>query len=255
MKKIISVLALAASVSLLTGCATLTPKQWQAENKQSSAEVAQEQTTVTACLTWVKEKETAELKQYDKLQSSDMSFALMHRETMGMIKDVWGKGNECKPGTNQWDAYIVHVRETEASHRQYADNIKSVATVGIVTTGAVKLTDAIMGKIGDKMTTTGDNSGIAKTTTNTTTNTVATAADKSSATASAPGAAGSKETPEAAKGTEVSAANWEECKTSPNGTPSADEVNGCMIGYGYPTSVKDGQIYLDGTPYNGPVVE
>lgn len=51
--------------------------------------------------------------------------------------------------------------------------------------------------------------------------------------------------------TEVSAANWAECTTSANGTPSVDEINGCMIGYGYATEVKDGVLYLDGKPYSG----
>jgi len=232
----------------LGACSTKSPAEFVTPT-QVALEASKEQATLSGCLQWAKEKQQQELAQYDKITgSTDKAMALMHRETMSMIKGVWGKDNDCKPGTNMWDAYKTYVMETEASHRQYSSDGKSVVTMGIVTTGAVKLTDSIMGKVGDRISTSGDNSGVTKTTE--TTSTVAVANDKSQATASGAGATKDKDKEETAA-TTVNPMHWEECTTSPNGTPTVDEVNGCMQGYGYKTEVKDGLLYLDGKPYNG----
>lgn len=56
--------------------------------------------------------------------------------------------------------------------------------------------------------------------------------------------------------TVVDAAHWSDCTTTSAGAATIDEVNACMSeDYGYQTSVKDGVLYLDGVPYNGPGVE
>jgi hypothetical protein len=107
---------------------------------------------VNACLQWVQQKEDKELSKYDSLSDTNKSYALMHRETMGMVKSVFGKEqNACKPGTNVWDAYIVYAQESGKSNRQYSSDAASVAKFGIVTTGAVKLADSLMGAAGDKI--------------------------------------------------------------------------------------------------------
>lgn len=65
--------------------------------------------------------------------------------------------------------------------------------------------------------------------------------------------AGAGKTADAESSTEVDPAHWNECITTVGGArPSVLEINGCMIGYGYDTEVRDGVLYLDGRPYNGP---
>ncbi len=232
------------------GCSTKTPTEFAKETQPISS-VGNEQAMVNACLEWMAKEEREERARYDSLPADEKAFALMHRETMSMVKNVWGKeSNVCKPGTNQWDAYQTYVKETEATKRQYASDAKSVATFGIVTTGAVKLADAVMGRVGDRISTTGDNSGVNKTTTTTNTTTVAAATGQGQATANGGGTSGEKGKEETAS-TTVNPLHWQDCTTSPKGTPTIDEVNKCMQDYGYKTEVKDGQLYLDGKPYNG----
>lgn len=232
----------------LGACSTKTPGEFIPAS-QAAASASTEQAMVNGCLQWEKEKQQQELAQYDKITgSTDKAMALMHRETMDMIKGVWGKGSECKPGTNVWDAYKVYVQETEGTKRKISGDVKSVATVGVVTGGAVKLADSLMDAAGDRISTSGPNSGVTKTTE--TTSSVAVANDKSQANADMAGSAGKGGT---AATSSVNPVHWNECVTTTGGArPSNDEINGCMIGYGYSTSVVGDQIYLDGKPYSGP---
>ena len=134
---------------LLSGCSNKTPQNFAAENGLS---MGTNQAEINACLVWMAEKETAERAQYDSLPATEKGYALMHRETMSMVKSVWGKeSNVCKPGTNGWDAYIVAKQEEERTKRQYSSDLSSTAKFGIVTTGAVKLADALLGAAGDKI--------------------------------------------------------------------------------------------------------
>jgi len=137
---------LAVILVLVTGCSIKSPVD-MAKDLPATAD-----SSVSDCLKWVQDKEGKELEKYDSLASNDKAYALMHRETMSMVKDVFGKNqNVCKPGTNVWDAYIVWAQEQGKTKRQYSSDVKSVATVGILTTGAVKLADSLMGAAGDKI--------------------------------------------------------------------------------------------------------
>lgn len=234
---------------LLGGCSTMTPSEFVSPT-QAIVESTNEQAMVTSCLQWVKEKEAKELESYNGLASTDKAMALMHRETMGMIKGVWGKGNECKPGTNVWDAYQVYVQQTEETKRKISGDVKSVATVGVVTGGAVKLVDSFMGAAGDRINTTGDNSGVQKTTTNTTTNTNTASTNVGEGQSSANGGVSSPAAPGST--TKVDPKHWQDCTTLSTGAATVDETNACMQkDYGYNTEVKDGQLYLDGKPFSG----
>jgi flagellar basal-body rod modification protein FlgD len=52
--------------------------------------------------------------------------------------------------------------------------------------------------------------------------------------------------------TYVDPAHWLDCTTTGGGAASLDLVNACMQNdYGYKTSIQNGQIYLDGKPFNG----
>jgi len=94
---------------------------------------------------------------------------------------------------------------------------------------------------GDHNTTYGDDSAINQN--------KATASKSSTATVGG-GSAGEEETGL----TEVNPIHWNECSTSPGGTPTSAEINDCMIGYGYASTECNGGICLDGQPYNGPAV-
>jgi hypothetical protein len=246
MKRLLPLLLIFA----LSGCfGAQSPSEFAAESRALS-DGSNEQAVTNACLQWVENKDKLELASYDKIPDKERSFALMHRETMSMVKDVWGKGNECKPGTNQWDAYIAYVKEIEESHRQYSTDLKSVATFGIVTTGAVKLVDSLAGAVGDKISTTGDNSGVTKTTTTTSSTNTAVAADKSTATNNA--TAGSKEGEAAATGKTPTAAQWADCTTVASGAASNSEINACLQrDYGINSSECNGGICIDGHPFTG----
>lgn len=207
MKKLIPILL---CVLALAGCSTKTPSEFLGGSEASPAITASqvaEQATVTGCYTWKQQKEQQELAKFDTLTGQDKAMALMHRDTMGMIKNVWGKDDECKPGTNMWDAYIAYTKEAETTRRDIIAGVKSVATVGIVTTGAVKLTDAIMGRVGDKITASGENSSVTKTTSTTTNKTDATSTNVGDGQSTANGGdtAGSKDSTAPAGGSETSA--------------------------------------------------
>ncbi len=69
-------------------------------------------------------------------------------------------------------------------------------------------------------------------------------------TAEATAAATAKDNTETTS-TDVNPADWLDCTTSDHQV-TLDEINGCMQkDYGYNTSIQNGQIYLDGKPYNG----
>lgn len=105
------------------------------------------------CREWVQEKEKREAGQYDALSDTDKAWALAHRETMRMVSSVWGKGEVdiCKPGSNQWDAYIAYVKEHNETVRSVAKEGfgfgKHATTVG----GVVVAVDDLAGAVGDRI--------------------------------------------------------------------------------------------------------
>jgi hypothetical protein len=88
--------------------------------------------------------ERAELTQYASLPATERTFALMHRETMSMIKSTWGK-DECTPGTNQWDAWAAYY----AGHAEEVDSVvglfRTLGLAGAAIVVADNITDAMSG--------------------------------------------------------------------------------------------------------------
>lgn len=239
MKKLIPIML---CVLALAGCATQTPNEFLGDSAASPAIVASqtaEQVTIAGCLGWKQQKEQQELASFNTLASQDKAYALMHRDTMSMIKNVWGKDDECKPGTNMWDAYIAYTKEAETTRRDIIAGVKSVATVGIVTTGAVKLTDAIMDRVGDKITASGENSSVTKTTSTTTNKTDATSTNvgdgQSTANGGSTGGSAPKDSPSSG-GSETSILS-----------SYSDDGRG-ICRFGHPGSYygENVQVYIDG---------
>lgn len=236
MKTILSLIAIALALS---GCSTKTPAEFLGGYETSPAIVASqtaEQATVNGCFAWKQMKEQQELAKFDTLTGQNKAMALMHRDTMGMIKNVWGKDDECKPGTNIWDAYTAYVKESETTRRDIISGVKSVATVGIVTTGAVKLTDAIMGRVGDKISTTGDNSSVTKTTSTAINKNDTTATNVGDGQSTANGGSGAKESTAPSGGSETS---------SPSSYGNGGRGN-CRFSHPGSYYGKNIQVYIDG---------
>jgi len=226
MKKLIPLIALSLFLLLFnSGCVSVgTPQEFSSAAAGVSMNPNQEE--INKCYEWMKEKEAAERQQYESLSKEDKAYALMHRDTMSMIKSVWGKESEvCRPGTNGWDAYIVAKKEEEITKRQYSSDLKSVATFGIVTTGAVRLADSVMGRVGDKISAS-DNAQVSVHKEDN--DTVAVANDKSKADA---GRTESKEKTSACK---IEQIHLVDCRTTKEGGATPDEYNACLTqDYGY----------------------
>jgi hypothetical protein len=149
MNKLLTTLFALALLSAFTGCSSKSVEDFARDNNLS---MSTNQSEINECFEWQREKESADRAQYDNLKVEERAFALMHKETMRMVTSVWGRGsNVCKPGTNGWDAYIAIRTEEEKTKRQYSSDFTGVAKFGIVTTGAVKLTDAVLGAAGDRI--------------------------------------------------------------------------------------------------------
>jgi len=225
MKRILPLIIAALLLFSISGCLTQSPSEFAAEN-QSLGMSGNEQAITNACLQWVQTQNKEELVSIQTLSDSERGESLRHKATMDMIKNTFGKGNECKPGTNQWDAYVAYVKEVEQSHRQYSSDAKSVATLGIVTTGAVKLADSLMGAAGDKI----NNSGAgAQISTNKEDNdNVAIGNDKGNAEVN--NDSGGKSSGIC----NILSAHLADCRTTTAGPATPDEYNACLIkDYGY----------------------
>lgn len=152
MKNLINLMLCAVIAVWTSSCATTSPVEMAKDIGSTGNTGNTDQAQVNACLEWVERQEDKDLARYEKLSSEHLGQALMHRDTMQMITKVFGKDqNVCKPGTNMWDAYIVWAKEEGQTKRQYSSDTAGVAKLGILTTGVVKLADAIAGSAGDKI--------------------------------------------------------------------------------------------------------
>jgi hypothetical protein len=107
------------------------------------------QANVEGCRDWLRVDQSKKFEELSTIPESHKSFVLMHMETMSMIKRIFGDGDDpCKPGTNQWDAYIAYVKAHSDEVKTITGGIVKVGTVGIVTYGAVEVTDTIVGAAG-----------------------------------------------------------------------------------------------------------
>jgi hypothetical protein len=134
---------------MLAGCATQSPLEMAAENGVAATP---NQAEVKACLQWVQEKEDKKMAKYDSLSSGDKAYALMHHDTMDMIKDVWGKNkNECQPGTNVWDAYIAWVEAENKTKQQLIAEGGATIRFASGVAGATYAVTELAAKVGDKI--------------------------------------------------------------------------------------------------------
>ncbi|MGV0961848.1 MAG: hypothetical protein ACOYB1_18640 [Limnohabitans sp.] len=149
-KTIFRLLAVAISMlTVLAGCATQSPIEMA---KQNGVATAPNQAEVNACLSWVQDKEDKKMAKFDSLKSDDKAYALMHHDTMDMIKDVFGKNkNECQPGTNVWDAYIAWVKEENATKREMVKEGGSTARFAAGVAGAAYTVTELAAKAGDRV--------------------------------------------------------------------------------------------------------
>jgi hypothetical protein len=102
--------------------------------------------------------ERAELLQYASLSATERTFALMHRETMSMIKSTWGK-DECSPGTNQWDAWAAY-------YEGHAEEVGTVVglfrTLGIAAAAGWAIDNLTSAMAGTTITVNGDENAISE---------------------------------------------------------------------------------------------
>jgi hypothetical protein len=102
--------------------------------------------------------ERAELIQYASLPATERTFALMHRETMSMIKSTWGK-DECTPGTNQWDAWAAYY----AGHAEEVDSVVGLfRTLGIAAAAGWAIDNLTSAMAGTTITVNGDENAISE---------------------------------------------------------------------------------------------
>lgn len=147
MKTMISLLAITC---LLLGCSAKSPVEFATEAKESGVPLGTDQTAIDGCRQWLDDAREQELQRFDSLPAEEKTFALMHHDTMEMIKNVWGK-EQCRPGTNIWDAYQVFVVEREKTNRQISSDTASTVKLGIGVEGGVRLVDSLAGKLGDRI--------------------------------------------------------------------------------------------------------
>lgn len=97
------------------------------------------------CRQWKRDEAEAEraernamldLSMSDMVSDAKMGFYAMmtiHGDTMAYLTTRDGKyqQDECKPGTNRWDAYIAEVEENGRTYRQYSSDGKGMVTTGI----------------------------------------------------------------------------------------------------------------------------
>lgn len=91
-----------------------TKKNWVAEVSEARSLL------VNTCMKWKNEKDN---KIIDALAANPdklpLAMTIMHRDTMSMVKNVAGKGdNECSVGSPEFDAFIAYVTEQSKTNRK-----------------------------------------------------------------------------------------------------------------------------------------
>jgi hypothetical protein len=165
MKKVSCLIAMLAAVMLFSGCIKSPFESMQGvqvteatdgtiTTQYGPGEYAEaEDNLIAGCRSWIENKQKRQDDLYDQLAGGDKTFALMHRETMSMVKTVFGKGENdpCRPGTNIYDAYIVYAQETGKTDRQVSEDGFGFAKHAASVVGVVKVVGDITGAIGDKI--------------------------------------------------------------------------------------------------------
>lgn len=135
---------------LLAGCAQPPTADHAAMSATNEA--------VRVCREYKAVIERAELLQYASLSATERTFALMHRETMGMIRATWGT-DECSPGTNQYDAWIAY-------YQGHAEEVSTVVglfrTLGIAAAAGWAIDNLTSAMAGTTITVNGDENAISE---------------------------------------------------------------------------------------------
>jgi len=140
-------LLLLSLLLVLGGCSVKSPFEGTEGFLQSSIESTD--TLIQNCREWVRERDSMRWSQYEQLDPSAKVYALMHQETMDMIKTTFGKSgvDPCSPGTNVWDAYVAYAEQQgETSREAWKSGAKIIThgmTVGGIAYGVGQVMDAV----------------------------------------------------------------------------------------------------------------
>lgn len=116
------------------------------------------QEITTACYANESAARVARNMHYAELEGIQKTMAVMHAETMDMIKDTFG-AEKCKPGTNEFDATIAYYKEQGAFRTEVVRTVGGTV-MGVMKWGAIGYgVGQIAGNMGD-----GDRVGGDKTT-------------------------------------------------------------------------------------------
>jgi len=133
----------------LTGCATQSPLD---QVKTSGAPGSGEAAITVACFEYQKFKDEQEMSMYSGMNSADKERALSTRSMMQAAVALAGKDkDQCRPGTNVWDATIAWVKEREQTNRVYAHEGGSTLRFASGVSGGVMALDKLGGMVGDKV--------------------------------------------------------------------------------------------------------
>jgi hypothetical protein len=156
MRKVAVGFTLLLLMGTLGGCSLKSPLEDSQELVGVSIESGVK--TEQSCREWVRERESMRWAQYAELDPSSKVYALMHQETMDMIKTTFGDGSDpCKPGTNVWDAYVAYAEQQGELSRESLRTLGGVVKHGLTVGGMAYAAGEIVGGMGDRITTGRDN--------------------------------------------------------------------------------------------------
>ncbi len=119
-RMIIAIVTLLAAVTL-SGCGA--SMNLGTALPQEQTRIIQENVMMSACHQWVaqqREKErAADLARFNGLDANGKLLVAMQMSNNSMLREVLGKNqDDCRPGTNIWDAYIAEVRAKNETARK-----------------------------------------------------------------------------------------------------------------------------------------
>jgi hypothetical protein len=114
------------------------------------------QTMVDSCRKYNYAIDSDALSKYQDLDQTSRAYALMHRETMSMIKATFGK-DPCSPGSTQWDAWVAYYN----AHAKEFDSGMNVLSTGLYGLAAYGITKEVISAVsGASINVTGDSNTI-----------------------------------------------------------------------------------------------
>lgn len=112
---------------------------------------------ISECRAWV--KETEDNKRYfdSSIPADQRAFVAMHRETMAMIKETFGKNSDiCQPGGDDgyYQAYAVYAQEQSKVATTAINRVADVATAAVIVGGVADVAESIGSRSNNTTTTT-----------------------------------------------------------------------------------------------------